>query len=687
MAQSILYVNPATGKDTGVGNLTAPLKSLTKALSVAASGTTIQLEKGTYNTATGEVFPIVIPVGVMVLGNEPSLGKSIVIEGSGQYISPTLGSQNITLRLEMNAQLRGVTVTNRTATGTGVWIESTSVTLANNTFTACGREGVLVTGTGKPIIIDNRFFQNSARGLSLVRNAKGEVRRNVLEKTGYAIAIGDLAAPLVSDNKITANSMGIVLSRQVRPVLRRNLIEKNTIAGLVVTEEARPDLGSIQDGAGNILRDNGQFDLQNSTTFKLVSAGNQLNPSRVQGQVEFIAAEAGNFLVGPTQFSDIGGHWAELFIQRLLSRGLVNGFPDGTFKPQANINRAQFAAMIFNTFDLPLIRRDVVVFKDVKSDFWAAKAIQKVAQMGFIYGFPDQTFRPAQNVTRVQAIAAIAGGLGLTGGNLNLLSFYQDRAQIPSYATNGIAIATQKRLVVNYPKLNLLEPMRDMTRGEVAALIVQALVATGKETAIASPYIVTADPSLPSFTDIQGHWAENFIRVLTNQNFMRGFADGSFKPEEKLTRAQLASLLVTIFNPSAKLPPTQFTDVAADFWASAVIEQAYRGGFMSGFPDQTFRPNQNVLKVQMIVSLANALSLPQGDEQFLSRYEDRDAIPSYARAMVAAATQKSLVVNYPVLRQLNPNGETTRALSAAMIYQALVSIGRLPAIKSAYIVS
>lgn len=125
------------------------------ALSIATAGTTIHLAAGTYNAARVEVFLLVIRKVVMVIGNEPTKGKDIVISGSGNYVSPTFNRQNITIRLDSKAQLRGVTVTNPEKLGTAVWIESTSPIIANNTFTRCGFEGIFVTGTGKPMIVDN----------------------------------------------------------------------------------------------------------------------------------------------------------------------------------------------------------------------------------------------------------------------------------------------------------------------------------------------------------------------------------------------------------------------------------------------------------------------------------------------------------------------------------------------------
>jgi parallel beta-helix repeat protein len=560
--------------------------------------------------------------------------------------------------------------------------------VANNTFSSCGREGVFVTGTGKPLIFDNVFIENAASGIFFVRNAKGEVRRNICQKTGYGIAISDWAAPLLSDNKLMGNRAGIFLSRDARPVLRRNLIEKNSSGGLLVTGNARPDLGNPQDPAGNILRDNGQVDLQNGTSSTLVSVGNQLNPAQVKGPVVLGTAQVLVPVAGPAEFSDLGGHWGTAFIQGLVTRGAIRGLPDGTFKPDASITRAEYGAIIAKTFDLPRQRgTGTGVFTDVPANFWASAAISQAAGMGFLSGFPDGTFRPLQNLTRVQALVSLVNGLGLHGGNPDLLQFYSDRAQIPSYATVALATATQRRLVVNYPQPNQLEAMRNITRAEVAALIYQALVATGQADAIASPYIVNPDPYISSFADIQEHWAGGFIRPLGSLNLVSGFADGSFQPDSPLNRAQYAALVVKIFNPTPIRPAIQFIDIPADFWALSVITSAYRSGFLSGFPDQTFHPQQNLRRIELITSLVNGLSLPKASESVLEIYEDRDTIPAYAKSAVAAATQAGVIVSYPTLALLEPKREATRAEAIAFVYQALVRTGRVSPIHSPYIVS
>ncbi len=683
-----IYVNPVQGNDSNAGSRSSPFKSLTRALQLRKTPVVIQLTSGSYRAANGEVFPIIIPAGVTVVGNEANKGTGIVITGSGEYQSPSFGSQNVTLLLQGNASILGVTVTNPASRGTGIWIESADANVANNTFINCGREGIFVTGTAKPAILDNLFRQNAASGLMMARHSKGEVLRNAFHQNSLGIAISDFAAPLIADNTITDNRSAIAISRNAKPVLRHNLVSKNTQGGMLVNGNAIPDLGNNQDAAGNIFTNNSQFDLDNSTPQPLVSAGNHLNPTQVRGRVDFIAVleDSQRSIAGSASiFSDLAGHWAADFVEALVRRGVISGFPDGTFAPDAPITRAQYAAIIAKTFQLPKINPGRK-FTDVNPNFWAASAILQTAEMGFIGGFPDGTFRPGQNLTKVQAIVSLVNGLKLTGGNPQVLNVYRDRAQIPTYATNAVAVATQKLLVVNYPQTEQLEPLRDITRAEVAAFIYQALVANSQEKAIASPYIVTPEVDLPGFTDISGHWAEPFIRGLASMNLTHGFADGSYQPDQPMTRAQYAALVAVAFNPTPKRPAPDFVDVSPDFWAYQALQIAASSGFVSGFGDRTFRPNQNVQRLQVIVSLVNGLTLPTADNNALLTYTDSHTIPDYARQAVLTATQQKIVVNYPNPKQLVPTREATRAEVAAMVYQALVAIQRTSTINSTYIV-
>lgn len=683
-----IYVNPAQGNDSNVGSRWSPLKTLTQALKITKSPVIIQLTSGTYSASNGEVFPIIMAAGVTVIGNEANKGAGIVISGGGESQTASFGRQNMTLLLQDNSSILGVTVTNPLSKGTGIWLESASANIANNTLINCGREGIFVSGNAKPTIVDNVFRQNTASGLMMARYSKGEVLRNTFENNPLAIAISDHAAPLIAHNSLSQNRLAIALSRNSQPVLRHNLITKNRQGGMLVNGNAVPDLGNNQDAAANIFENNGNFAVENTTTKPLISAGNQLNPTQVKGRVDFIAVLETHprpILGNSSIFIDLSGHWTADFVIALVNRGAISGFPDGTFAPDAPITRAQFAAIIAKTFQLP--RKNIgIKFTDVPSSFWAASAILQTAEMGFISGFPDGTFRPEQNLTKVQAIVSLVNGLQLTGGNPQVLNVYRDRAQIPTYATAAVSIATQSLLILNYPQREQLQPMRDITRGEVATLIYQALVATSQEPAIASPYIVTPDVDIPTFTDIRGHWAEPFIQGLARMNLTRGFADGSYQPNKTMTRGEYAALVAAAFHPVPIRPAIDFRDVFPDFWGYQALQIATRGGFISGFGDGTFRPNENVQRLQVILSLVNGLNLPRGDDNVLLTYTDSQTIPDYARSAVVTATQQRIVVNYPEPQQLVPMRSGTRAEVAAMVYQALVSIQRASSINSAYII-
>ncbi|RUT00346.1 hypothetical protein DSM106972_074740 [Dulcicalothrix desertica PCC 7102] len=189
-----------------------------------------------------------------------------------------------------------------------------------------------------------------------------------------------------------------------------------------------------------------------------------------------------------------------------------------------------------------------------------------------------------------------------------------------------------------------------------------------------------------NFPDVsQDYWARPFIQALAERNIIVGFPDGTYKPEQPVTRAEFAAIIQKAFNQNRvrQLPTGGFRDIRSNFWAAQAITTAFETGFLSGYPDNTFRPNQQITKVQAVVSLASGLGLTGGDTAILaSSYTDANAIPTYAVSQVAGATQASVVVNYPDIRVFNPEVPLTRADAAAHVYQALVRQGRLQPIAS-----
>ncbi|MEH1818889.1 MAG: fasciclin domain-containing protein [Nostoc sp.] len=231
--------------------------------------------------------------------------------------------------------------------------------------------------------------------------------------------------------------------------------------------------------------------------------------------------------------------------------------------------------------------------------------------------------------------------------------------------------------------------------GMTAATIAPIVISTpaSSQTTVPSTTPSTTPPATPAPTstvnlsDVSSdYWARPFIQTLADNNIIAGFPDGSYRPNQPVTRAEFAALIQKAFsnqNRVRQLSPGGFSDVPANYWAASAIQNAYETGFLAGYPGNVFKPNQEIPRVQGIVSLSSGLGLSGGDANTLtSYYNDASAIPNYAVNSVAAATLGNLVVNYPDVKQLNPQQSLTRAEAAALLYQALVKQGKLQPIAS-----
>lgn len=193
-----------------------------------------------------------------------------------------------------------------------------------------------------------------------------------------------------------------------------------------------------------------------------------------------------------TDFSDVpSDYWASPFIAVMVQRGLMKGFPDNTFRPEQPVSRAEFADMLQRSFDRSKTEPSIN-FKDLSKGDEEAPAIDQAVQMEFMKGYPGQVFRPDQPISKAESLVALTNGLQLTNASSpeQVLSFYQDAEQIPRYAVDEVATATTAGLVVNHPEPKILAPQQIITRAEAAALMYQALVKSGQAEKIASPYIV-----------------------------------------------------------------------------------------------------------------------------------------------------------------------------------------------------
>ncbi|MBE9004585.1 S-layer homology domain-containing protein [Fortiea sp. LEGE XX443] len=203
-------------------------------------------------------------------------------------------------------------------------------------------------------------------------------------------------------------------------------------------------------------------------------------------------AEQKSIIPPPIAFNDVPTNfWAVRFINALSARSIIKGFPDYTFRPNQPINRAEFAAILQKAFDTELSKNSLP-FKDVSAQYWATPAIDRAVGTGFLQGYPDKTFQPEQNISRVQVLVALVSGLNLqqpAKASL-VLSIYKDAKSIPKYAAGKVAAATANGLVITDANQQFLAPNQEATRAEVAAMVHQALVRLGRLDNISSENIV-----------------------------------------------------------------------------------------------------------------------------------------------------------------------------------------------------
>jgi len=226
-----LYVDVSTGVDTNPGTQAAPFKTITKAMTVATSGTTVQVAAGIYNTLdlnTPEVFPITVPAGVLLIGDEAGKGSGTSIVGGGQVPGFPAGTAAAVLP-GTGSTIAGFTITNDNPALSGrygLFLSKSAVTLRNNTVTGATHViGVYVADDGgtpptpstNHVITGNRIVDNapmSGEGLAFVSGGTGsKVENNVITGNGfgvdYEVAGGDLgggSAGSAGGNIISCNA-------------------------------------------------------------------------------------------------------------------------------------------------------------------------------------------------------------------------------------------------------------------------------------------------------------------------------------------------------------------------------------------------------------------------------------------------------------------------------------------------
>ncbi len=176
-----------------------------------------------------------------------------------------------------------------------------------------------------------------------------------------------------------------------------------------------------------------------------------------------------------TIFNDTAGHWGEQYIQTLLEKGIIQGYQDGNFKPDAPVTRAELLKMIMEAYEINQTTVDTASFSDVSLETWYGPYIETAKTLDFISGYSDGTFKPNNAVNRAEALAMILNSSGLDLLH-NETATFTDTQSSDWYAA-FISYAVENNIIQGYQNGNF-GPSDNLTRAQAAKIIVLALELT-----------------------------------------------------------------------------------------------------------------------------------------------------------------------------------------------------------------
>ncbi|OGC11768.1 hypothetical protein A3K48_04670 [candidate division WOR-1 bacterium RIFOXYA12_FULL_52_29] len=184
-------------------------------------------------------------------------------------------------------------------------------------------------------------------------------------------------------------------------------------------------------------------------------------------------------IVRLTSFADVPeGYWAKMPIENNATVGLVQGYPDGNFKPERPLTRAELATLLVRAKGIDVKDdRARQVFKDVKSDFWAAKYIEIAQREGLVKGYPDKSFRPNNKISKAEGIAVLVRFDKLPLAEANAKPYWD----VPAYHWAARYIEAAKSAgMLNFVSDNRFNPKQAMLRSQTVEVLGKTSLAGAK---------------------------------------------------------------------------------------------------------------------------------------------------------------------------------------------------------------
>ncbi|MFE0555261.1 S-layer homology domain-containing protein [Paenibacillus sp. NPDC058910] len=172
-------------------------------------------------------------------------------------------------------------------------------------------------------------------------------------------------------------------------------------------------------------------------------------------------------------FTDVKGHWAQKNIEKLAGKGVVNGYTDGSFRPDRTISRAELAAILVHA--LGLTSKGNKEFADT-TNHWAREAISTAYYYGIIQGYDSVTFGPDDFITREEMAQMVVQAFQLDHARTNKI--FTDQDKIAAWAQEAMMIAVDHGIMKGYPN-DMIKPKSHASRAEAITVIWRAMETKG----------------------------------------------------------------------------------------------------------------------------------------------------------------------------------------------------------------
>lgn len=171
--------------------------------------------------------------------------------------------------------------------------------------------------------------------------------------------------------------------------------------------------------------------------------------------------------------TDVMKHWAFTEISEWMENGLLQGFEDGSFKPDKPMTRAEFITLLNRALGLTV--RKAATFTDVSADAWYSEEVEKALAAAYLSGYEDHTFRPDNLITRLEVAEILSSILKLENHeDKSKLNGYLDAASIPQWGIESLNSAVVEKHLQGYPD-NTIRPLHPVSRAEAVKVLHQAL--------------------------------------------------------------------------------------------------------------------------------------------------------------------------------------------------------------------